>query len=203
MTEQIKTTLSVAHELIVTAWEGRAWEALDYASWDAYCAAEFAGARMVRLEREQRREIVADMKAARMSNTAIGTAIGVTECTVRNDLKALQQDRPTSKSFEVGPPTTLGLDGKERPAVHPEPRPILAANGRRIPQRAQRDAMTSGLSTLRGLCAGFDSVDEIEPGVTADEAARWARDLTDTIRVLNKILKKVRSYADHTASDSD
>lgn len=80
-----------------------------------------------------------------------------------------------------------------------QPRPILASNGRRIPQRGQRDAMTSGISTLKGLCAGFDTVEEIEPGITADEAARWARDLSDAIGVLRTILRKVRNHAEDTA----
>ena len=85
LTDEIRQTLTLGHDLLIRAFTGRAWTALGYATWDAYCAGEFSEARMVRLDREQRREIVAEMREAGMSNRAIASGLGVDERTVRRD----------------------------------------------------------------------------------------------------------------------
>jgi ParB-like chromosome segregation protein Spo0J len=112
---------------------------------------------------------------------------------------------PVSEWPKAAPdPRWMGGEAVSGPPVDvTAPRPILTSHGRRMPQRSQREAMTAGLSTLKGLCAGFESVEEIEPGITAEEATRWARDLSDAISVLNKILRKVRNHGNSTASDGD
>lgn len=91
LTDKIRTTLQFGHKLIVDAWKGSAWSALGYESWDAYCAGEFNEARMIRMDREQRREIVAEMRQAGMSTPAIASGIGVSKSTVHNDLPVLEE----------------------------------------------------------------------------------------------------------------
>lgn len=54
LTDEIKTTLTTTWELIVEAWETRAWAALGYESWDHYCAEEFDSVQRLRLPREER-----------------------------------------------------------------------------------------------------------------------------------------------------
>lgn len=120
LTDQIRQTLRIGHDLIIQAFRGRAWSALGYQTWDAYCAGEFNEARMVRLDREQRREIVAEMKQAGMSNRAIASGIGVDYKTVMRDAQ-LVQDVPVE---------IRGIDGKTRPNLTPVnagPRPPAAA----------------------------------------------------------------------------
>lgn len=106
LTDQIVGTLTTAHGLIVQAFQGRADLALGYVSWDAYCATEFAGNRMVRLDREQRREIVAEMRSVGMSTRAIGSALGTPQRTIADDVTGLSETAQTVTS----------LDGRRRPA---------------------------------------------------------------------------------------
>jgi IS30 family transposase len=70
----------------------------------------FADARMVRLEREQRREIVAEMRSAGMSTRAIGSALGVGNKTVARDIEEADVSDDTPEPAKV-----VGLDGKTYP----------------------------------------------------------------------------------------
>lgn len=118
LTDRIKQTLTVAHELIIAAFKGRAWIALGYANWDTYCAGEFAEARMVRLDREQRREIVTEMKQAAMSNMSIASGLGVAHSTIDLDVAEIR-NHPDVVKF---PDRIVGLDGKDRPSQPKGPR---------------------------------------------------------------------------------
>src|SRR5690606_9102298 len=70
------------------------------------------------LDPEQRRPIVADLRAQGHSLRAIGRALGVSKDTVANDLGELSRGR----QFEQ-PDKVRGLDGKVRPATRPAPEP--------------------------------------------------------------------------------
>ena len=118
LTDRIRGSLVAAHDGLVAAFQGRAWTALDYPSWDAYCAAEFAAARMVRLDREQRREIVAELRAAGMSTRAIASGLGAPQRTIADDVARL------SETAQSAPRTVTSLDGHRRPATRP-PREIV------------------------------------------------------------------------------
>lgn len=84
LTDQLRQSLTVAWDLLVEAYQRRAWAALGYQSWDAYTDAELGETRL-RLPREQRREVVASMTEAGMSTRAIGSALGVSREQVRRD----------------------------------------------------------------------------------------------------------------------
>jgi transposase-like protein len=84
LTDQLRQSLAVSWELLVEAYQRRAWAALGYQSWDAYTDAELGEVRL-RLPREERREVVASMTEAGMSTRAIGSALGVNEATVSRD----------------------------------------------------------------------------------------------------------------------
>ena len=128
LTDRIRQTLTISHDLITAACLGRAWAALGYDSWDAYCTGEFAEARMVRLDRDQRREIVAEMDAAGMSTRAIASGLGVARNTVKDDLR--------SQVDQIDPPAPTpiqGMDGKtyqRPPAPEKRSRPALAPQAR-------------------------------------------------------------------------
>ncbi|MFD5513734.1 hypothetical protein ACFWIB_39260 [Streptomyces sp. NPDC127051] len=77
LTDRIKDALHVAYELIIDAYQQGVWHVLGYDSWDTYCATEFSKARMVRIPREQRLQIVAGMTDAGMATREIGSALSV------------------------------------------------------------------------------------------------------------------------------
>lgn len=106
LTDQIRGTLAVAYELLGDAWAGRAWIPLGYASWDEYCAAEFADARRIKLPVAQRRELVAGYRGRGMSERAISTGLGVSAGTVHSDVVAVDM-----QAAEV-----VSLDGRRRPS---------------------------------------------------------------------------------------
>jgi hypothetical protein len=128
LTDRIRGTLTIAHDLIASAYTGRAWVALGYESWDAYCAGEFTEARMVRLEREQRREIVASMRSAGMSTRAIASGIGVDQKTVVNDLRSGEESSSPEQGHRVD---VIGQDGKTYTPPPSRPTPAPSAPQRR------------------------------------------------------------------------
>jgi hypothetical protein len=78
---------ATAVDLIERAWAMRADTALGYESWDAYCRAEFAALRELRIPTDVRPEIVAALAEAGMSTRKIGSALHLADQTVRADLK--------------------------------------------------------------------------------------------------------------------
>lgn len=85
--QQIRETAAQTWEWVTRAYLGRAWLALGYASWDAMCDGELGGMRL-RLPRETRRDAVASLRESGMSTRAIGSALGVSDHTVRQDAGA-------------------------------------------------------------------------------------------------------------------
>lgn len=100
LTDQLRQSLSLSWELLVEAYQRRAWAALGYATWDAYTDAELGEVRL-RLPRQDRREVVASMTEAGMSTRAIGSALGVDHKTVVNDRRG-----------EVSPPADEPVDAE-------------------------------------------------------------------------------------------
>jgi hypothetical protein len=123
LTKQIKATftrvnsgLNMLSLLVTKAKAGDAHLALGYRSWTEYVSAEFAGCSL-RLDREDRRELVALLAGEGMSTRAIAPIIGTSEGTVRNDLAGAQDYAPDHK--------VTGIDGKMY--SRPEPAVIEAA----------------------------------------------------------------------------
>lgn len=108
LVDKIRDAVSVAAGAITEAYRGRAWEALGYESWDALCDAEFGGVR-VRIPREERRELVGQLRQEGMSTTAIGIALGISDETARRD----------ASSTNVEVERVMSLDGRLRPAFQP------------------------------------------------------------------------------------
>ncbi len=94
---------------VVLAFRGRVWIALAYASWSEWCECELGG---LRLPAPKRRAVAAGLASQGISNVAIGSALGVTEGTVRNDL--------ASQNYEADR-KRLGQDGKSYSAPQPKP----------------------------------------------------------------------------------
>ncbi|GAA4928938.1 hypothetical protein GCM10023224_05390 [Streptomonospora halophila] len=109
LTDRIKIAVDATWALITEAYTTRAWAALGYDSWDAYCAEEFGAARL-KLPREERQEVVGSLRDAGLSIRAIASATGSSKTTVTGDLS------------QIGTPdTTTGTDGRSYSARGYEP----------------------------------------------------------------------------------
>jgi hypothetical protein len=113
LTNRIVQNFGQALDDLALAYQGRAWVALGHASWDAYLNAELGEVRP-NLPREQRREVVAQLRQVGMSTRAIGAALGVGNKTVHRDLGPVSDDTPGS---------VVGTDGKTYQP--PKPKPIV------------------------------------------------------------------------------
>lgn len=113
LTRKIRVGLEGTYALIIDAFKGRAWTALGYPTWDAYCQGEF-GALSLQPPREERQQVILSLREAGMSVRAIGSATDISHMTVVRDLRALEaSESPLSGVTNVTPEaSTIGLDGK-------------------------------------------------------------------------------------------
>lgn len=125
ITNKIRQNLAVAVVQIKKAFSGRAWIALGYESWNDYCTTEFGD--VLRLGRDDRRELVLDLADAGMSTRAIAAATGTSKSTIAVDLTGVQNRTPdvnpdaaTADAFD----NVIGLDGKRYPRPTPTAEPI-------------------------------------------------------------------------------
>jgi DNA invertase Pin-like site-specific DNA recombinase len=81
ITKKIRRHLDNVWELIKQAYSRRAWAALGYQTWDAYCASEFDTGQL-RLPLEERSEVMCSLREAGMSERAISAATGLGKTTV-------------------------------------------------------------------------------------------------------------------------
>lgn len=84
------------------------------------------------LDRDQRRQVVADLRSGGHSLRAIAGAVGVGKDTVAKDLGQLSTDRQLDT-----PERVVGLDGKSRPATRPTPPAVIPAKNQREAEKAQ------------------------------------------------------------------
>jgi uncharacterized protein (UPF0335 family) len=80
-------------ELVTEARESNAHEVLGYASWTAYLKDVF-GDEPLRLARDVRQELVAELSAQGMSTRAIAPIVGVSQKTVDRDVRGESNDSP-------------------------------------------------------------------------------------------------------------
>lgn len=190
LTDKIRTTLQFGHKLISEAFMGRAWVALGYESWDSYCAGEFTEARMIRLDREQRREIVADLRVQGMSTRAIGTALGVHHDTVAEDVRAVAG---------VGNPTPriTGSDGKSYAPTQPSTDYVDRITGEVQPIARERAyaprtdvvrVMNAALGRAQDAAEQADQIKREHLVNRNDEAAVWSRDLAKSMQSIQRLL---------------
>jgi hypothetical protein len=119
VTQQIRAMVERTWEYIAIAYQGRAYTALGYGSWDEYVDDRLGDLRLT-VPRAERPHAVAALTNARMSLRAIAKVLGVGLGTIHRDLVA----RPTEKGSvadDVVPSEVEGRDGKQyrrrKPAV--------------------------------------------------------------------------------------
>lgn len=118
---EINTGMADVMSKIDRLYAGRGWVALGYPSWSALCAAEIS---VPKLKRDERADLVLELRATGMSTRAIGAALGVNNATVARDLSTV-----ANATVDV-PDTVTSLDGRTRPATQParsttEPEPAV------------------------------------------------------------------------------
>lgn len=126
LTKQLRETLDLALDLLTEAFDGRAWVALDYPSWEAYCETELPQLAILGkgLPVAQRQAAVAELRGRGMSLRAIAKPLGLSPNTVKADAAAAG----------VQLASVTSLDGRARPST----------SAKTSPERAQPAATVSG-----------------------------------------------------------
>lgn len=119
-----REALEKLHVLVEQARSGGAHAALGFASWTDYLSSTL-GASPMRLDREQRRELVSYLAGEGMSTRAIAPIVGVHHDTVASDIKESAPVGFPTAARPVAPKPIRGRDGKTY--VRPEPKPDRAA----------------------------------------------------------------------------
>lgn len=122
LTERIRLTATTFIEtkekltqLIHEAQQGKAHEALGYRSWTEYVSQVFSDTPLMRLSRDERKELVGELASQGMSTRAIAPVVGTNYSTVSRDLKesvANATDQPRmvqsndgiTRTFQPSPP---------------------------------------------------------------------------------------------------
>lgn len=107
LTDQLRQALDVAVELLGEAFEGRAWEALGYASWEAYTAAELPQLAILGkgMPVGERVATVAALRGKGMGLRPIASALGL----------GLATTKRAADAGGVQLATVTSLDGRARP----------------------------------------------------------------------------------------
>jgi hypothetical protein len=119
LTADIALSIEHVHALILRAYEGRAWIALGYATWSEYVDARFP-VRSRTLPRQERMELVMELRERGLSTRAIAPVVGADQATVVRDIAA------TDASASVD--NVVSLDGRRRPARR-DPTPFEPVEG--------------------------------------------------------------------------
>jgi hypothetical protein len=183
LTDQIRTGLGTLRELITRAYRGRAWIALGYESWDAYCIREFDTS-WLRVPREERPEMVASLRQSGLSVRAIASATGAGVGTIHREIEAgaaaralgvpsgtpvgrvgdadqIAEELIAADRIAAEPTPIIGTDGKtyrpqRKPAPKPEPIP-MQGRPREMMFVLQARSAARALDTLVGFAKTLDA----------------------------------------------
>jgi hypothetical protein len=127
VTDLLREHLEEDYQLIIDAYQRRAWSALGYQTWDDYCTSEFGDIRL-KLPREERQDVVRSLRDSGLSIRAIAAATGAGDKTVQRDLKATEPpprvvNDYTSEDNEI-------VDAEIVREDPPEPREVTGTDGK-------------------------------------------------------------------------
>lgn len=200
LTERIRAVLVSVQEqvdvlvrLVEEARDSDVYLALGYRSWTDYAEKEF-GQAPLRLRKQDRQELVVRLADLGMSTRAIAPVAGVSDETVRKDVK--------SGADKLAPETArsvTGRDGKEyvvRPkagarAEQNKKADVREESDRHSSARKSRTNVVAVMSTivLSATDAAF-AAEELKREhfkQRKEEATRWARDLDSAIQSLQRL----------------
>ena len=110
-------------ELIAEGRRRQVWVGMKMRSLEEWLSATFSDTPLMRLSRDERKVIVADLAEQGMSSTAIAPVVGATDRTVRRDIESRTNVRD-------GPRVVKSIDGVERTfQPRPAPEPVTVDHG--------------------------------------------------------------------------
>lgn len=184
LTDRIKVAVDATWHLIQEAYTTRAWAALGYDSWDAYCAAELP---RLRLPQEKQQDAVLSLRDSGLSMRAISSATGMGYGTVQ---------RTIAESGDPAGSPVQGTDGKTYAPRPPEQTTVT--------DHAPMETVTPTVTTppkRRPLPAAFDdAVSDV--GKSADrlhrltEDDRFGRNREQVQHRMPELLAALRTAAD-------
>lgn len=199
VTASVKARLEDLAVLIAEARDRQAWMVLGYRSWTDYVAGEFADS-PIRLDRDQRQELVGYLAGEGMSTRAIAPVVGATKSQVDRDIKATVPNG----AGDVPPlPPTVGRDGKTytRPAPQPAPEPSRVDNEPdpepAAPPKSNRRPIPDAFFTATyDLTKAVDRLqrltqDDRWPRNVGQVATKHRTDLSHAVDVLTDILNQL------------
>lgn len=207
LTDRIKFALEGTWQLVVMAFESRAWAALGYRSWDDYCTREFGQARL-KLPREEREEVVGSLRDAGLSIRAIVAATGASDQTVQRDLARcsdslhLDPEPAAAEPVQVTPRFKPGVAPKAEPA----PKKVTGTDGKTYPAKPKAEPKKPQRGPFMADVpkAGWDlrkTVERIER-IAADDrftankeqvAAQWSDHLAHAVKVCQDLLGQLNT----------
>lgn len=154
----VAENLAKVRELVREAKAADDHLALGYSSWTAYLADLF-GDEPLRLARDVRQELVAELAAQGMSTRAIAPIVGVAHKTVARDLEPGVSDDTPDAGAETPPLAepiparkVTGLDGKSYTPPPKAPKPIPTGEGADLLNaETESKALGRALITLSGM----------------------------------------------------
>jgi DNA-binding NarL/FixJ family response regulator len=171
LTDRIKVGVEAVWELVSTAYQGRAWAALGYSSWDDYCTREFGSAR-IRLPREERQEVVASLRESGLSIRAIAAATGASVGTVQAVVAGVQNRTPAPEEAKNVAGRIVGTDGKSYRKDSAEPPAFKSVEA----TLARRERITE----MAGAGHHASQI-AVEVGMTQESVRNAAREMGVTI----------------------
>jgi predicted transcriptional regulator len=166
VTERIRSAAVTAFDALAevdgavqAAYDGHAWVALGYESWEAYCAAEFSQTRMWATVEERHARTLA-LREGGMSVRASAAVLGVAKTTVQRDVAAMP---PLSRVPDGTPDSgrSVGRDARSYPVVRASTAQVLE---RQVQVARLRSQGWSQTEVARELGVS-------QPTVSADESA--------------------------------
>ncbi|WP_058234301.1 helix-turn-helix domain-containing protein [Devriesea agamarum] len=151
--------MAMVDQLVMTAYQGRAWLALGYESWDELCSVEFAQARMWATI-EERRDRVQALTQAGLSTRAIGAVLGIGKDTAHRDaLAGVSSETPAKDAMGPDALATVssetvakGLEGADVLATDANAsvaKPVTSGDAGRVAEIVEKSSL--GNAVVQGL----------------------------------------------------
>lgn len=196
----VATTLVEAREklgrLLSEAQSEKDYEALGYRSWTDYVSALFSDTPLMRLSREERRELVSELADEGMSTRAIAPIVGASPRTVAYDLDSPVQDcTPDAEPRQI-----TGRDGKTYTRPAPEPVTVDHDTGeitqpepRKRPRRPIHETARTAAMNLREAAdrLGIEVHDDRFPAIAEELAPQLRNQLAYVIETCQGYLDEL------------
>lgn len=188
-------------ELIAEGRRRQVWVGMKMRSLEEWLSATFSDTPLMRLSRDERKVIVADLAEQGMSSTAIAPVVGATDRTVRRDIESRTNVRDE-------PRVVKSIDGVERtfqPRPAPEPVTVDHDTGeitqpepRKRPRRPIHETARTAAMNLR------EAADRLGIEVHDDRFPAIAEELAPQLRnQLAYVIETCQGYLDELAPNKE